>query len=67
MPKALCLTSLVVAVIIVVLFLADAVMGFMGMESVAPLRSANLMMDITFIVTGAILAFMSWATWREQR
>ncbi|MGV3485116.1 MAG: hypothetical protein ACO1RT_11925 [Planctomycetaceae bacterium] len=67
MPKALCLTSLVVAVIIVVLFLADAVMGFMGMATVAPLRSANLLMDITFIITGSILAFMSWATWREQR
>ncbi len=67
MPKALCLTSLVVAVIIVVLFLADAVMGFMGMAPNAPLRSASLMMDITFIITGSILAFMSWSTWREQR
>ena len=67
MPKALCLTSLVVAVIIVVLFLADAVMGLMGMANMAPLRSANMMMDITFIVTGTILAYMSFATWREQR
>ena len=67
MPKALCLTSLVVAVIIVVLFLADAVMGFMGMATMAPLRSANMMMDIVFIVTGSILAYMSFATWREQR
>ena len=67
MPKALCLTSLVVAVIIVVLFLADAAMGFMGMAPIAPLRSANLLMDLTFIVTGSILAFMSYVTWREQR
>jgi len=67
MPKALCLTSLVVAVIIVVLFLADAVMGIMGMATMAPLRSASMMMDITFIVTGTILAYMSFATWREQR
>lgn len=67
MPKALCLTSLVVAVIIVVLFLADAVMGLMGMAPLAPLRSASLLMDITFIITGSALAFMSWATWREQR
>jgi len=67
MPKALCLTSLVVAVVIVVLFLADAVMGLMGMANMAPLRSANMMMDITFIVTGTILAYMSFATWREQR
>lgn len=67
MPKALCLTSLVVAVIIVVLFLADAVMGLMGMAAMAPLRSANLMMDITFIILGSVLAYMSFVTWREQR
>ncbi len=67
MPKALCLTSLVVAVIVVALFLADAVMGFMGMQAMAPLRSANLLMDITFIICGSLLAFMSFVTWREQR
>jgi hypothetical protein len=67
MPKALCLTSLVVAVIIVVLFLADAVMGLLGMETIAPLRGASLLMDITFIITGSALAFMSYATFREQR
>jgi hypothetical protein len=67
MPKALCLTSLVVAIIIVVLFLADAVMGFMGMAAMAPLRSANLLMDITFIILGGVLAYMSFVTWREQR
>jgi len=67
MPKALCLTSLVVAVLIVVMFLTDAVMGFIGMNTMAPFRSANLMMDITFIVTGSLLAYMSFATWREQR
>jgi hypothetical protein len=67
MPKALCLTSLVVAVIIVVLFLADAVMGFMGMEAMAPLRSANKLMDFAFIILGLLLAYMSFVTWREQR
>jgi len=67
MPKALCLTSLVVAVIIVVLFLADAVMGIMGMATMAPLRGANLLMDITFILTGSALATMSYITWRDQR
>jgi hypothetical protein len=67
MPKALCLTSLVVAIIIVVLFLADAVMGFMGMATMAPLRSANLLMDLTFIILGSVLAYMSFVTWREQR
>ncbi len=67
MPKALCLTSLVASILIVVLFLADAAMGMLGMADVAPLRGANLMMDITFVVLGAAMIFMSWTTFREQR
>jgi hypothetical protein len=67
MPKALSLISLVLAVVIVVLFLTDAVMGFVGMEQSAPLRGASLLMDITFVIAGGILIFMSWATWRELR
>ncbi|QDT04090.1 hypothetical protein K227x_24780 [Rubripirellula lacrimiformis] len=67
MPKALCLISLVASILIVVLFLADAAMGFLGMQDVAPLRSANLMMDIAFVVLGGVLIYLSWATFREQR
>ncbi len=67
MPKALSLISLVLAVVIVVLFLTDAAMGMLGMEQSAPLRAANLLMDLTFVVAGAILILMSWATWRELR
>jgi uncharacterized membrane protein len=67
MPKALCLISLVASILVVVLFLADIAMGFLGMENLAPLRSANRLMDIVFIVAGAALIFMSWTTYREQR
>ncbi len=67
MPKALSLTSLVLAVIIVVVFLADAVMGMTGMEDVAPLRSASLLMDFLFIIAGVVLILMSWNTFRELR
>ncbi|NND97583.1 MAG: hypothetical protein HKN47_09680 [Pirellulaceae bacterium] len=67
MPKALCLISLVASILIVVLFLADAVMGMMGMTDVAPLKSASTMMDFTFVILGAIMIFMSWKTYREQR
>ncbi len=49
MPKALCLISLVASILIVVLFLADLAMGMLGMTDIAPLRSANKMMDLTFI------------------
>ncbi|TWU20118.1 hypothetical protein Pla52o_46320 [Novipirellula galeiformis] len=67
MPKALCLISLVASILILVLFLADAVMGLIGMHEVAPLRSASMLMDFTFIVIGGIMIYLSWTTYREQR
>ncbi len=67
MPKALCLISLVASILIVVLFLADLAMGMLGMQDIAPLRYANMTMDIAFIVLGAAMIYMSWSTYREQR
>lgn len=67
MPKALCLISLVVSLLIALLFLIDAIMGFAGLEGNAPLRSASLMMDLAFTVFAGILAYMSFSTFREQR
>ena len=67
MPKALCLISLVASILIVVLFLADAGMGMMGQEKIAPLRYANATMDIVFIILGSVMIFLSWTTYREQR
>ncbi len=67
MPKALCLIRLVASILIVVLFFADAAMGMLGMGAVAPLGSANLAMDIVFVVLGGALIYMSWSTYREQR
>ena len=67
MPKALCLISLVASILVVVLFLTDAVMGLMGMHEIAPLRSANMMMDMTFVIIGGVMIYLSWSTYREQR
>lgn len=67
MPKALCLISLVASILVVVLFLADLALGLLGMQDLAPLRYASMLMDIVFIVAGAALIFMSWTTYREQR
>ncbi len=67
MPKALCLISLVASILILVLFLADAIMGLAGMKEIAPLRSANLMMDFTFVFVSGLMIFLSWTTYREQR
>lgn len=67
MPKALCLISLVASILVVVLFFADLVMGLIGMQDLAPLRSASTLMDAAFILAGAVLIFMSWTTYRQQR
>ncbi len=67
MPKALCLISLVASILIVVLFLADAAMGMAGMVNIAPLGYTKPLMNIAFIVLGAAMIYLSWATYREQR
>jgi hypothetical protein len=66
MPKALCLTSLVVAALLLLLFLVDLIMPFAGLESAAPLRGASLIMDISFLIFAGILAYLSWSTYKEQ-
>ena len=67
MPKALCLLSLVASILIVVLFLADFAMGMLGWEDVAPLKSASKLMDLTFMILGGVMIYLSWSTFREQR
>jgi hypothetical protein len=66
MPKALCLTSLVASILIVVLFLADAALGMAGMD-IAPLGFAQPLMNIAFIIFGGAMIYLSWITYREQR
>ena len=67
MPKALCFISLGASVLVLALFLVDAIMALMGMEANAPLRGANLGMDIAFAFCAGLLAYLSWTTLREQR
>ena len=67
MPKALCLFSLVASILVVSLFLLDAIPVMIGQRSLAVLGGASLMMDFTFAILGGILIYLSWATYREQR
>ncbi|MEM6980831.1 MAG: hypothetical protein AAF539_14305 [Planctomycetota bacterium] len=67
MPKALCLISLVVAILLLVLFAADLIMGVAGMADLAPMGAASMLMDITFTIFAGILVYLSFATYREQR
>ncbi|MEM1225122.1 MAG: hypothetical protein AAGJ40_05465 [Planctomycetota bacterium] len=67
MPKALCLISLVAAILLLVLFLADLIMGLASMGDLAPLGAASMLMDITFAIFAGILVYLSFTTYREQR
>ncbi|MCA9178378.1 MAG: hypothetical protein KDB14_28150 [Planctomycetales bacterium] len=62
MPKALCMTGIVIAILILVFSLLD----LFGPLSIAPLRRASPMMDIVFAICAAGLGYLSWETKREQ-
>ncbi|MCA9191827.1 MAG: hypothetical protein KDB03_08695 [Planctomycetales bacterium] len=67
MPKILCLVGLVIAILILLLFLADLVLGMSGQAAMAPLRAVSYPMDIIFVVCALGLAYSAWTTFREQR
>jgi hypothetical protein len=62
MPKALCITGMVVSILVLILFLADLALP----QSIAPFKKASWMLDVTFVLCAAILAYMSWSTLKEQ-
>lgn len=66
MPKALCLISLAIAVLMLLLFGSDLVLQLAGMTNMAPLEGASLLMDGAFSVLSGIIAAMSWFTYKEQ-
>jgi hypothetical protein len=67
MPKALCLTGLVVAILVLLIFLSDLLFGMLGMLSLAPFKLSSVLMDIIFVVCSAGLAFLSWTSFRELK
>ena len=62
MPKALCMTGIVVSILVFFLFLFDLV----APEWLAPFKHASRLLDILFVIAAAVLAFMSWSTLKEQ-
>jgi hypothetical protein len=60
MAKALCLSGMVVAILIAVLFTVDLALG-------TPFRRASVVMDASLIVAAILLGLASWMTLREQR
>ncbi|MCA9101809.1 MAG: hypothetical protein R3C10_19305 [Pirellulales bacterium] len=61
MPKVLTIAGLIVSILMFVIFLLDLVAGFpFGMDS-----SSATMLDIGFMTSGLVLAYLSWSTMRE--
>jgi len=63
MPKALCMTGMVIAIFLLILFLLDLVVP----TTWAPFKGASVMMDIAFVICALVLGYLSWMTWREQK
>ena len=59
MPKALCMSGLVVAGLVIILFAADLAVG-------VPFKRASVMMDVSLLASAALLGLLSWFTLREQ-
>jgi len=59
MPKIMTIIGLVLAGLIVLLFGVDLALGI-------PFGRTSMAMDIAFVICGAILAYLSWSTMREQ-
>ncbi len=67
MPKALCLTGLVIAILVFLIFLSDLLFGMIGMVSLAPFKMTNMMMDIMFLLCAAGLGYVSWISFKELK
>ncbi|MCU0715511.1 MAG: hypothetical protein MUD03_05220 [Pirellula sp.] len=65
MPKALCLSGLVIAGLVFLLFLVNLIMSLAGMGSL--FRYQSLLMDIVFLVCSGTLGYLSWSTFRELK
>ncbi len=59
MPKALCIAGMVVAILVLILFLLDLAVG-------VPFKRASVTLDVIFVISAAILGYLSLMTLREQ-
>jgi hypothetical protein len=59
MPKALCMSGLVVAGLVIILFTFDLAVGI-------PFRRASVTMDVSLLASALLLGLISWFTLREQ-
>ena len=62
MPKALCWAGMVISILVMALFLFDLVVP----ATVAPFKKSSVTLDLLFVLCAATLAYLSWATLKEQ-
>ena len=60
MPKALAISSLVVAALLFLVFGLDAAIGI-------PFGKASLMMDLGAVFSSLLLGYLSWSTYRDLK
>jgi len=58
MPKILSISGMVVAGVLLLLFGLDLALG-------QPFQKVDTTMDIMFVVSSLMLAYLSWSTFRE--
>ena len=66
MPKALCLTGMVIAILLFALFLIDLVVPLIGLGGLAPFSGASWLFDLVFVISSGALGYLSWTTLKEQ-
>ncbi|MFP6750701.1 MAG: hypothetical protein VB855_03410 [Pirellulaceae bacterium] len=60
MSKALCFSGIATAIILLILFAMDLVLG-------VPFKKADILMDIVFLVSSGGLGLVSWLTLRDLK
>lgn len=58
MPKALTITGMIIAGLLLVVFGLDLAIKY-------PFGRPNMLMSISFVIFSAVLGYLSWSTWRE--
>ncbi len=66
MQKGLCITALTISLIVFAIFLADLLLGLLGMQQLAPFKFANWILDTVFVVCALCVGWLSWLTYKEQ-
>lgn len=64
--KALCITGMVIAGLVTILFLLDLLMGLVGLRTFAPFQFNSPTMDVIFVLLAGGLGFLSWTVWKEM-